>query len=184
MQLRFGFTEQDLQLLKNWIEAANIRWGLSAAQRESLGLPGNFAQNSWHSGMQRMLLGYATGDSEPWQGIAPCAQVAGLSAALAGQLAQRPAGLCQHRHVAVQHQACPVRGRAQHLGQRRIGEELHPRLGQARNPVRLAIVLPMVGKALRTGDQSPGRHGGHPLREGPAGAQGTAEGGGWAVATA
>jgi len=88
VQLRFGFTETDIQLLKSWIEAANIRWGLHAAQRESLGLPEGFAQNSWHSGLQRMLLGYAIGQGEPWQGIAPCAQVAGLSAALAGQLAQ------------------------------------------------------------------------------------------------
>lgn len=88
VQLRFGVTEHDLQLLKTWIEAANIRWGLNAAQRESLGLPAGFAQNSWHSGIQRMLLGYATGDGEPWQGIAPCGQVSGLSAALAGQLAQ------------------------------------------------------------------------------------------------
>ncbi|MBU2179631.1 MAG: exodeoxyribonuclease V subunit gamma, partial [Gammaproteobacteria bacterium] len=76
------------QLLKNWIEAANIRWGLSAAQRESLGLPSGFDDNSWHRGLQRMLLGYAIGQSEPWLGIAPCAQVGGLSAALAGQLSQ------------------------------------------------------------------------------------------------
>lgn len=88
LQLRFGFSETDIQLLKSWIEAANIRWGLDAAQRQSLGLPEDFAQNSWHSGLQRMLLGYAIGQSEPWQGIAPCAQVGGLSAALAGQLAQ------------------------------------------------------------------------------------------------
>lgn len=88
LQLRFGFTESDIQLLKSWIEAANIRWGLDAAQRASLGLPEDFSQNSWHSGLQRMLLGYAIGQSEPWQGIAPCAQVGGLSAALAGQLAQ------------------------------------------------------------------------------------------------
>jgi exodeoxyribonuclease V gamma subunit len=88
LQLRFGFSEADIQLLKSWIEAANIRWGLDAAQRHSLGLPDGFDQNSWQSGLQRMLLGYAIGQSDPWQGIAPCAQVGGLSAALAGQLAQ------------------------------------------------------------------------------------------------
>lgn len=103
VQLRFGFTDHDLQLLKNWIEAANIRWGLSAAQRESLGLPADFDQNSWHRGMQRMLLGYATGDSEPWQGIAPCDQVSGLSAALAGQLAL----LLDKLQQAWQQSACP-----------------------------------------------------------------------------
>lgn len=88
LQLRFGLSEHDVQLLKSWIGAANIRWGLDAAQRQSLGLPEDFHQNSWQSGLQRMLLGYALGQSEPWQGIAPCAQVGGLSAALAGQLAQ------------------------------------------------------------------------------------------------
>lgn len=89
LQARFGFSEADLPVLKHWIDAAQIRWGLDAEQRQSLGLNIEFAQNSWLHGIERMLLGYAMGDSpQHWQGIAPCAAVSGLSAALAGQLYQ------------------------------------------------------------------------------------------------
>ena len=88
LQQRFDFTPAAIELIKHWIEAAQIRWGLDAVQRQSLGLPGGFQENSWLDGLQRMLLGYAIGDTgQSWQGIAPCAEVSGLSAALAGQLA-------------------------------------------------------------------------------------------------
>ena len=87
VQLRFGLQDGDLPLLQRWIEVANVRWGLHAAQRQNLGLPAGLWQNSWQYGLQRMLLGYAVGDGDVWQDIAPCGEVAGLSAQLAGQLA-------------------------------------------------------------------------------------------------
>ncbi len=88
LQQRFALQPADILLLKHWIEQAQIRWGLDASQRQSLGLPADFHDNSWLHGLQRMLLGYAMGaTAQSWQGIAPCAEVAGLSAALAGQLA-------------------------------------------------------------------------------------------------
>ncbi len=88
LQQQFSLQDADLPVLQRWIEAANIRWGLHSAQRESLDLPSGLWQNSWQAGLQRMLLGYAVGDSEAWQQIAPLAEVAGLSAELAGQLAR------------------------------------------------------------------------------------------------
>ena len=96
LQQKFGLTDADLPLLQRWIEAANIRWGLHENQRESLGLPGGLWQNSWQSGLQRMLLGYAVGDSEAWLQIAPLPEVSGLSAELAGKLARLLALLEQY----------------------------------------------------------------------------------------
>lgn len=83
---RFGLTESDLPTLHDWIEGANIRWGLNAGQRESLDLPGGLEQNTWHFGLRRMLLGYTVGDGQSWQGIEPYGEVGGLESSLAGQL--------------------------------------------------------------------------------------------------
>ncbi|WP_404362950.1 exodeoxyribonuclease V subunit gamma [Marinobacter sp.] len=83
---RFSLTENDLPQLHDWIEGANIRWGLNAEQRMTLDLPDGLSQNTWLFGLRRMLLGYATGDGESWQGIQPYGEVGGLESRLAGQL--------------------------------------------------------------------------------------------------
>lgn len=93
---RFGIAESDLPLLQHWIAQANIRWGLDAEHRRSLGI--DFAednqQNTWIFGLKRMLLGYAVG-SDPtgrvendWHDIEPYGDIAGLDAALLGPLAR------------------------------------------------------------------------------------------------
>jgi exodeoxyribonuclease V gamma subunit len=96
LRQRFDIGESDVPLLRRWIEESGIRWGLHGEQRQSLDLPGGFEQNSWTFGLKRMLLGYATGDQAPWQSIEPYAEVAGLQARLAGQLAALLAVLEQH----------------------------------------------------------------------------------------
>ncbi|KAA0875294.1 exodeoxyribonuclease V subunit gamma [Nitrincola tapanii] len=88
VQARFGLEASDKPLLQRWIEGAGIRWGLDAEQRQALGLPPGLQQNTWEFGLQRMLLGYALGPGEAWQGIHPYAEVAGLSAELLGKLMQ------------------------------------------------------------------------------------------------
>lgn len=87
LRARFGIEEQDLPLLQRWIAAANVRWGLHADHRAALGLPAEFSQNSWHFGLQRMLLGYAVGSGEAWSGIEPLDEIGGLDAAVLGPLA-------------------------------------------------------------------------------------------------
>jgi exodeoxyribonuclease V gamma subunit len=89
---RFGITPADLPLLRQWIDQTHIRWGLDAAHRQRcIGQP--YAQNTWASGLQRMLLGYAVGidpagrEDHDWQGIEPYGEIAGLGAALVGPLA-------------------------------------------------------------------------------------------------
>ncbi|SIR56133.1 DNA helicase/exodeoxyribonuclease V, gamma subunit [Aromatoleum tolulyticum] len=91
LRTRFGIAEDDLPLLHRWVRGANIRWGLHAEQRASLGLPEGAEQNSWLFGLRRMLLGYAVGGAgdanEAWQGIEPYDEIGGLDAGLVGPLA-------------------------------------------------------------------------------------------------
>ncbi|WP_148716007.1 exodeoxyribonuclease V subunit gamma [Chitinolyticbacter meiyuanensis] len=86
LRRRFGIAESDLPTLQRWITGSGIRWGLDAAQRATLGLPGGVTQNSWRFGLARMLLGYAVGSAEPLDQIAPYDEIAGLDAALVGPL--------------------------------------------------------------------------------------------------
>ena len=89
---RFGVAAEDLPTLTRWMIGAGIRWGLSAAHREGLGLGLCGEDNSALFGLQRMLMGYACGaDPLPADGappIAPYAEVGGLDAELAGAFAQ------------------------------------------------------------------------------------------------
>ena len=89
LRQRFGIGEDDLPLLHRWILGANIRWGLDAGHRESLGLPRDHGENTWLFGIRRMLLGYAVGaGGQPWQDIEPFDEIGGLNAALLGPLVQ------------------------------------------------------------------------------------------------
>ncbi|WP_375176837.1 exodeoxyribonuclease V subunit gamma [Marinobacter mobilis] len=86
LRQRFGLEESDLPQLHQWIHGANIRWGLDGAHRACHELPEGMEQNTWLFGLRRMLLGYAVGDGEAWQGIEPYGEVGGLESRLAGQL--------------------------------------------------------------------------------------------------
>ncbi len=55
---RFGFSEDELVLIRRWVAESGIRWGRDAAHRDGLDL-GAFKQNSWEFGIERMLLGLA-----------------------------------------------------------------------------------------------------------------------------
>jgi exodeoxyribonuclease V gamma subunit len=87
LRRRFDLPEDGLPILRRWIEGAGIRWGLDGAQKRSLDLPA-LDQNSWRFGLRRMLLGYAVGDGETFEGIAPYGEVGGLDAALLGPLSE------------------------------------------------------------------------------------------------
>lgn len=58
---QFGLFEADLLLIRHWVEATRIRWGESALHRADLGL-GEFSENSWQAGLERLLMGYAVPD--------------------------------------------------------------------------------------------------------------------------
>ncbi|MBE9397491.1 exodeoxyribonuclease V subunit gamma [Pontibacterium sp. N1Y112] len=83
----FGLDQEGFHRIRHWVAEVNIRWGLDSNQRSQWDLP-EFEQNSWQFGLQRMLAGYALGDSDDlWSGIAPYGEVEGLEADLLGKLA-------------------------------------------------------------------------------------------------
>lgn len=83
---RFDIGEEDIPLIRTWIEGANIRWGLHSEHRVSLGLPAGLERNTWQSGIRSMLLGYAVGEGQPWNEVEPYGEIGGLRATLAGKL--------------------------------------------------------------------------------------------------
>ena len=89
---RMGLAADALPQLTQWMAGAGIRWGLNHAQRAQLGLQACGDPNSAWFGLQRMLLGYASGGAvdvpaQAFSGIEPYDEVGGLSAELAGSLA-------------------------------------------------------------------------------------------------
>ncbi|WP_205340234.1 exodeoxyribonuclease V subunit gamma [Denitrificimonas caeni] len=86
VRARFAIHEEHLPILQRWLTGAGVRWGLNAKHREDFALPQGLTQNTWDFGLQRMLLGYAMGDSDAYAGIQPYDEVGGLDAALIGPL--------------------------------------------------------------------------------------------------
>jgi len=88
LRARFGIKEADLPTLHTWINEVGIRWGIDATHREQFGLPPGITQNTWIFGLNRLLLGYLSGDDQAiWQGIEPYPAMDASSAALIGYLA-------------------------------------------------------------------------------------------------
>lgn len=92
-----GITQaQDLARCRAWLEAAGVRWGYDAADRERFGLPGS-QEHTWLYGLQRLLLGFALPpvsalvvdgrDAVPlWQEVAPLPVVEGQGGVLLAAL--------------------------------------------------------------------------------------------------
>ena len=87
LQRRFGLDASAVAHLAGWLREAGVRWGLDAAQHAAVGA-GNYAEFSWRFGLERLLLGYASGDldAELVAGIAPDAAVEGTNAAVLGAM--------------------------------------------------------------------------------------------------
>lgn len=63
---RFGFRDDDLQLLAEWAKEAGIRWGFDAEHRADFGLDG-YVANTWQFGLDRLLAGVAMSeDAGSW----------------------------------------------------------------------------------------------------------------------
>lgn len=83
-----GLVEEDLSLVRSWIEETNIRWGIDAAHRAELDLP-RLEGNTWRHGLNRLLLGYslAGGGENTFHGILPHDAIEGQSASVLGRFA-------------------------------------------------------------------------------------------------
>lgn len=83
---RFELSEGDQEIIRHWVEQTFIRWGIDAAHRETLGQP-PFPENTWLSGLERLLLGYALPGNEEtlFDGILPVREVEGSLALTLGR---------------------------------------------------------------------------------------------------
>jgi exodeoxyribonuclease V gamma subunit len=86
---KFGLSEDDLELVRRWVEEVRIRWGRDQQQRAGLGLPA-WSENTWRHGLDRLLLGYAmTGNGvELFEGILPYDDIEGNPSEVLGKLAE------------------------------------------------------------------------------------------------
>ncbi len=60
---RFGFADDDLARIHDWVANSGIRWGLDEAHRDIWHVPGVEA-NTWRAGLDRILLGVAMADQD------------------------------------------------------------------------------------------------------------------------
>ena len=61
---RFAFDDEDLERVRDWVARSGVRWGLDAAGRAPYGMA-QVPQNTWRTGLDRLLLGVTTSEDEP-----------------------------------------------------------------------------------------------------------------------
>ncbi|HEY5878453.1 MAG TPA: exodeoxyribonuclease V subunit gamma [Nakamurella sp.] len=86
---RFGFDDDELATLSDWVAAAGARWGLDAEHRRRYGLA-EFGQNTWRAALDRVLLGVCMSD-EPGNRLdtaLPLDEIGSADVDLAGRLAE------------------------------------------------------------------------------------------------
>lgn len=82
-----GIAAEQLAVVRDWVRVANVRWGIDGEhRRDTLALPCDDF-DTWRAGLDRLLLGYAVGDTEALTcGILPRGAAAG-DAELLGRFA-------------------------------------------------------------------------------------------------
>ncbi|HET9778006.1 MAG TPA: exodeoxyribonuclease V subunit gamma, partial [Propionibacteriaceae bacterium] len=60
---KFGFSQDDLDRLHDLVPRAGVRWGFDAAHRRRFHM-GEFRQNTWAAGMERLLLGVTMDETD------------------------------------------------------------------------------------------------------------------------
>jgi exodeoxyribonuclease V gamma subunit len=88
VRTRFALDDGDLERLRELAVGSGVRWGFDAAHRRPFKLE-SFGQNTWSSGLDRLLLGVAmSGDEHTWLGTALPAAVEPGDTARLGRLAE------------------------------------------------------------------------------------------------
>ncbi len=89
IRLRFGFTDDDLERLRDWTRVSGARWGINSRQRETYGLA-DFRQNTFNTAVDRLLLGVTADETaHEWLDLAlPVDDVDSTDIDLAGRLAE------------------------------------------------------------------------------------------------
>jgi len=88
---RFQILDEELEVLRQWVADSGIRWGVDAAHRQEVQQP-ELDDNTWRFGLDRMLLGYATGVTPDgprlFEGRLPYGEVEGGDVELLGKLSR------------------------------------------------------------------------------------------------
>ncbi len=85
---RFGFDDDDLSRILEWINEAHIHWGIDEAQRAPYNVP--VAEGTWVRGLDRILLGVAMSedDARIFNYVLPLDDVESGAISLAGRFAE------------------------------------------------------------------------------------------------
>ncbi len=161
---RFGFDDDELERIRQWVARAGVRWGIDPDDRVPFGL-GDVTSNTWRAGLDRVLLGVTTSEDEPvFLGSAlPLDDVDSGDIDLAGRLAElidrlddvldRLTG--EHR---VQHWVQALGGALEALTDTTVPDawqlvqarrELAEAAGEGTSPVALPDVRAMLADRLR-----------------------------------
>jgi exodeoxyribonuclease V gamma subunit len=86
---RFGFRDDDLQQLTEWVRTAGVRWAFDADHRSDYGLA-SYVANTWQFGLDRLLAGVAMSeDTGTWlDRTLPIDDVGSGQVELAGRLTE------------------------------------------------------------------------------------------------
>ncbi len=87
LSARFGLDTAAGEAIREMLDETRVRWGLDGEHKRELGLPG-FEQNTWRQAAQRLFAGYALGEVDDWDGIAPLAAAEGDKAVALGRFWQ------------------------------------------------------------------------------------------------
>ncbi len=84
---RFLLSDEELEIVRGWIEKTGIRWGMDESDRRGRELPA-YRENSWMAGLDRLLLGYAMPDEGMlFNEILPFDDISGSTAETLGKFA-------------------------------------------------------------------------------------------------
>ena len=61
---RFGFDDDELNDIAEWVNGASVRWGLDPAQRSWFGVPEEIRNNTWQAALDRLLVGATVHDDD------------------------------------------------------------------------------------------------------------------------
>lgn len=86
---RFGFDDDDLSRIQDWVAASGIRWGFDAAHREPFKL-GGLECNTWRAGLDRIFVGVALTEEDRrlTAGVLPLDDVESGAIELSGRFAE------------------------------------------------------------------------------------------------
>lgn len=103
VQRRFDLSTNELELIRYWVEQTRIRWGLNSADRQQRNLPA-FEENTWETGLRRLLLGYALPSHEEhlFHDILPYDAIEGSDTLTLGKLTEFIETLSRYRQALAQ----------------------------------------------------------------------------------